>query len=695
MNKNYNKFSLLLLITLLMLKSNVLSAEDQSTTYLGGYINYNYHMHSVKDGFPLFYYFEKSHDLIKYPKYIVLIPVFSKGTGSGVDLGGLFERRLNSDFSIGCNIGASFSDINFITDTGYVYSKNWVVVDSFIYHNQYFDLKFYSINLTPYITYNIYKGLFASLGLNLGLIIHSEATGHGKFDAYSIYYIGGYKCYEYNGEERDNKDAFNDFSTDSDSNCIKTFQLGLPIGLGYDLHIGRGIILTPSIKYNLALTSFSDKRDITTARDRSELVKTNWIANKIEFGLAVKFPISSEEIIEEDIIKDESNLSADLNIYGIDTNGNRISNPTLIIEEVETEEHFPLLSTIYFPEGSSNLSDTRTELLDDIGVSNFREEHLKSDAISINHSLLNIIAYRMYYNKDSKIIVVGYSNENESSELALERANTVKKYLVDVWGTTPDKITVRTDKILNKSTSSDAIEENSRVEILPADLSSYVLFTPITLSFIDKISNPPMIEFEPSVEADAGFSNLVLDISQKGNTIKQFNTNSTSNILWTVEGIEYDSPLNVTLLARDFNNSSVKIDKEVSIENITMRTKKETIIKDSGLVGNYKIERYSLILFEYDKSDISKLDAQNIKNIKSRIKPNSKVLISGFGDRNGTQQYNKNLAHRRCEEVAKLLGVKNAIIRAVGNDNLLFDNSFPEGRALSRTVRIEIKTPIK
>ncbi len=692
MNKKHNKFILLLFIILLILKNNTVFASEQDTTYFGGYINYGYHFHFIKDGFSLYYGFPYfvSGDVHKKEIIMPIFPIFSKGSGPEFNFGGIFESKLNPNFSFGFTAGAAISEIDFNSDTFHIINKPGTI-DTIYYCSQYFEIKLYSINLTPYITYNIYKGLFASLGLNLGFIVHSEARGFGGLFYKDIWDETNREPIFFDSDVNTNHNI-KDFT--SDSNFVKTVNLSLPIGLGYNFHIGRGIILTPSVKYNLALTSFSDKRDIDNEGIKNRIT-ANWAANKIEFGLAVKFPISSEEIIEEDIIKDESNLSADLNIYGIDTNGNRISNPTLIIEEVETEEHFPLLSTIYFPEGSSNLSDTRTELLDDIGVSNFREEHLKSDAISINHSLLNIIAYRMYYNKDSKIMVVGYSNENESSELALERANTVKNYLVDVWGTTPDKITVRTDKILNKSTSSDAIEENSRVEILPADLSSYVLFTPITLSFIDKISNPPMIEFEPSVEADAGFSNLVLDISQKGNTIKQFNTNSTSNILWTVEGIEYDSPLNVTLLARDFNNSSVKIDKEVSIENITMRTKKETIIKDSGLVGNYKIERYSLILFEYDKSDISKLDAQNIKNIKSRMKPNSKVLISGFGDRNGTQQYNKNLAHRRCEEVAKLLGVKNAIIRAVGNDNLLFDNSFPEGRALSRTVRIEIKTPIK
>ncbi len=685
MNKNYNKFSLLLiLITLLMLKSNVLSAEYQSTTYLGGYINYNYHMHSVKDSFSTYFY-------AYLPPQIIFEPTFTKGTGSGVDLGGLFERRLNSDFSIGFTIGAALGEINFIADTFNIYFGEVVNVESF-FEPQYFDLKFYTINLTPYVTYNIYKGLFASLGLNVGFVMHSNADSRGKFTIINA----GYRDFEFDynrdilyldgGRSFTMVHTLDDFNTDAD--YVKKIQIGLPIGLGYNFHIGNGVIFSPSIRYNLALTSFSDKRERASEDLR---VPTDWIANKLEVCFAIKFPTGriNEEVVEDDIINDESNLSADLNIYGIDTNGNRISNPTLIIEEVETDEYFPLLSIVYFKEGSSSLSDTRVELLEDIDVGNFREENLPKDAIAIHYNALNIIANRMHNNKDTKITVVGYSNDNESSELALERANTVKDYLVNTWSIVPNKITVKTDKILDKSTSPDAIEESSRVEIVPTDLSSYILFSPINLSFVDKVSNPPMVEFEPKIEADAGLNNLVLDISQNDNNIRQFNKNNTSNILWTVKDVEYDTPLDITLLVRDLNNKTVEVDKNISIENITIKEKKATI------EGNYKVERYSLILFEYDKSEVSKIDVQNIKNIKSHIQSNSKVLISGFADRNGNRQYNQNLAKRRCEEVRKVIGIKNAIIRAIGNDNLLFDNSFPEGRALSRTVRIEIRTPIK
>ena len=130
--------------------------------------------------------------------------------------------------------------------------------------------------------------------------------------------------------------------------------------------------------------------------------------------------------------------------------------------------------------------------------------------------------------------------------------------------------------------------------------------------------------------------------------------------------------------------------------------KKDINVKQTGIMkkseqpeNDFVIERYSLILFDYDKAELAKADKEYLKKIKAKVKPGSEVIISGYADRNGSQEYNTNLAKKRCEEVRKALNVKNTIIKPFGNKVLLFDNTTPEGRALSRTVRVEIKTMLK
>ena len=103
------------------------------------------------------------------------------------------------------------------------------------------------------------------------------------------------------------------------------------------------------------------------------------------------------------------------------------------------------------------------------------------------------------------------------------------------------------------------------------------------------------------------------------------------------------------------------------------------------------------VLFNYDDANISYVDRQILSEIKKHIIKDSRavVTVSGYADRTGNAEYNKNLAKRRCDEVCKFLDIKNAVIDPVGSDDLFFNNNLPEGRALSRTVKIEVRTPIK
>ncbi len=86
-----------------------------------------------------------------------------------------------------------------------------------------------------------------------------------------------------------------------------------------------------------------------------------------------------------------------------------------------------------------------------------------------------------------------------------------------------------------------------------------------------------------------------------------------------------------------------------------------------------------------------------MKTIKEHIKPNSKVTITGYTDRIGDAQYNRDLAQRRAFEVQNVLNVpaENLTIKGVGNDIKIYENDTPQGRNYSRTVQIIIETPIK
>ena len=113
--------------------------------------------------------------------------------------------------------------------------------------------------------------------------------------------------------------------------------------------------------------------------------------------------------------------------------------------------------------------------------------------------------------------------------------------------------------------------------------------------------------------------------------------------------------------------------------------------------GGKRIERYSLIVFDYNSAELNPANRRVMERIKSRIEEDSKVKILGFADRSGNPEYNRNLARRRCREAQRVLGLPDSrvTIEPIGSDRLIYDNDTAEGRSYSRTVQIEVETPVR
>jgi len=56
--------------------------------------------------------------------------------------------------------------------------------------------------------------------------------------------------------------------------------------------------------------------------------------------------------------------------------------------------------------------------------------------------------------------------------------------------------------------------------------------------------------------------------------------------------------------------------------------------------------------------------------------------------------FNKKISSKRAKAVADRLKIPSAQVEGVGETEILYDNSTPEGRYYCRTVQITIETPI-
>jgi len=106
-------------------------------------------------------------------------------------------------------------------------------------------------------------------------------------------------------------------------------------------------------------------------------------------------------------------------------------------------------------------------------------------------------------------------------------------------------------------------------------------------------------------------------------------------------------------------------------------------------------EFYSLILFDYGKYKLRKEHKKVLDYIKKRLTKVSKVTITGHTDVMGKDIFNKKISRSRANAVARHLKLPEARIIGAGEENLLYDNSLPEGRFYCRTVRITIETTIE
>ncbi len=393
-------------------------------------------------------------------------------------------------------------------------------------------------------------------------------------------------------------------------------------------------------------------------------------------------------------------LAVDVTVRPLSGDGTPLdSMAKVVIEETEVEESFPLLPQVFFPEGSSTLELSRLTLMSAADTADFDEKRLPPATLDIYRHVLNIIGKRMHQFPDARLILTGTNSAVgvEAGNLALSkaRATAVRDYLVNVWGIDPSRITVQA-RNLPASPSNNATpegqEENRRVEI---NASRPEILRPVTISNVTVSATPPQIELVPSVQSEAGVAQWTATIEQDNRRLRTISGESSQlePYRWHVTEQPYpklDEPVTVTYTVRDRTGQTMEKTVQLDVQQLTVRQKRFEQRDDK------RIDRFSLIVFDFNKADLTPIHRQLLGDVKPRIQPQSKVLIAGYADRSGDPDYNRELARRRCIEVQRALGLaaESVTIEPVGSDQLLYDNNTPEGRSYCRTVQITIETPI-
>jgi outer membrane protein OmpA-like peptidoglycan-associated protein len=380
--------------------------------------------------------------------------------------------------------------------------------------------------------------------------------------------------------------------------------------------------------------------------------------------------------------------------------GNRVPLDSIRIEERDVIESYPLLPQVFFQTGSSALDSTSQILLDEDGVKDFRVMDLQRDQIDVYRNLLNVIGYRLSKDPAAKMRIDGHTDnvdiEKNDRVLGRRRAEAVRDYLVNMWKIDPSRLTVEghtlPDKPANQNTE-DGKGENRRVEFNVTDLS---ILEPVEFRQRDLVVSPTSVSIRPTVQNGQDISSWNIDVVQGASKLTSFSgTGRPEPVQWESADPNArprtDKPVVAKLTVANELGQTFTSDAAVEVDYVTLQLMK------SSTEGGKLIEKYSLIVFDYNSATLNASNQRLMDRVRDRIQPESKVKILGFADRQGKPEYNRELARRRCVEAQRVLGLPDSqvTIEPIGSDTLLFNNDLPEGRSYSRTVQIVIETPVR
>lgn len=372
----------------------------------------------------------------------------------------------------------------------------------------------------------------------------------------------------------------------------------------------------------------------------------------------------------------------------------------IVVDEVKYTEQFPLLPFVFFPEGIAVLPQTHQHLLRRDSTQSFSETSLRPKTEIIYSEMLNIIGQRLRNHPESRIHVVGCNNgineELNNLTLSTQRADALKEYFTSVWEIAPHRISTSAQQLPSMPTKNDipeGQEENRRAEISSDDPE---ILAPVRIEEIKRIAATPIIDFVPTIASSSAITSWSFTLTQGTRTLA-----TETGVGDAPESIVQKIDAHVPWISSDSLRADLAL---TNVDGIRTRANTALPVRINNVTTqrheqrhNMRIERYGLILFDFDKATLSSANARILDRVKKNISPDARVLIRGYADRTGSSDYNKRLAGMRCASVREYLGAAvrddQIFLEPIGSDILIFDNETPEGRCYNRIVYITIETP--
>jgi outer membrane protein OmpA-like peptidoglycan-associated protein len=450
-------------------------------------------------------------------------------------------------------------------------------------------------------------------------------------------------------------------------------------GAGYDIPLtpeAHKVWLTPEVMFHYPLTNLSGD------------TYGDLIVKQFRGAVSLKFDIGGEDAI---VAPPPALASVDIIARGVRPDGSIAAEPVSPTSSMHARSSMPLLPYVFFEAGKSEIPARYSRQ----GSTGFNVQTLAGrTAEDANHAVLDIVGQRLKENPQASLTITG-TNSNSGAEkgnvtLSRTRAQQVRDYLVNTWGVEAGRVTVdarNLPEIPTNPVTAPGMEENRRVELASNDSR---ITAPIKIEQRETMAaGATVVRFETTVQPTGHpFTSWRITLDQNGAPVGQALSGSgTPPAVQTMEIANatnlINQPLRYRLEATDASGRTVTDEGMTRIVPAT--------------VERSNLERFAMLSFDFDRSDINERARQMLELISESISRDARVVrIDGFTDFTGTEEYNQNLSEARANAAVTSLRSMTTLPAATnvtghGERDPKFNNDLPEGRQLNRRVEFTIE----
>lgn len=496
-------------------------------------------------------------------------------------------------------------------------------------------------------------------------------------------------------------------SVQGDFSSVEQTIISMQIGAGYDMYLSKQDKHTQFV--------FSPFVSFQPYFGQSPRSVETWNITTVRVGAALKFGRghkiiskgdSTPPVVTVPVIAKEEIAEPTVQFS--------VKSPQNIPVALRVKETFPIRNYVFFDLGSTVIPQ-RYILLNKDQVQAFKDQQesgLKTANPSsrserqmiIYYNILNILGDRMQRSPSSTITLVGSSANGPEEGRAM--AKSIQFYLVDVFGIEASRIKIEgrsKPKLpsLNTASKQDLTllrEGDNRVSIesnSPALLAEYNSGpnAPLTTDEINTAQVAPIESYVTlSVKgAKEAFTLWTAEVTDDKGAVQTFGP-------YTAEEMQ--------IPGKDILGTRPEGDYKVKMIGITKNGNKVTQEANMHIVlwtppRSEEGMRFSVI-FEFNESKVSQAYQKYLANtVVPKIPAGASIVLQGYADVIGDEDYNKKLSVARANEVRNIMN-KSLVkagrsdvkfqISGYGEDPGLsqFNNKYPEERFYNRTVIIDL-----